>query len=187
MSEPFQEIAPGAFVSREQPVIANAGTVAWLKKQAERSPKRRARLCAHLSAAAPVHEMIIVLLPNGYIRPHRHFNKSESMHVMEGRAAIIYFTDKGEPLSLRFLGRDEKNDHVFCRTERAVYHTVLVLTPSFVFHETVQGPFQTGDTEFAPWSPEEQDAPGIMAFTQRINDLAREAAQPGCSWAGSTL
>jgi cupin fold WbuC family metalloprotein len=187
MSDAFTELSPGVFTSREHPVVVNESLIGWLKQQAELVPKRRARICTHRSNAAPVHEMIIALQNNGYIRPHRHFNKSESMHVIEGRAAIIYFTEKGEPLSVRFLGQGGAGDHFFCRTEGAIYHTVVVLTPSFVFHETVQGPFQPNDTEYAPWAPTEQDTAGIPAFEQRVAGLIEQAARPDCTWAKALI
>lgn len=164
------EVSPGVFKSKDRPITVSVAFIQWLKEQAGHTVKQRARLCAHPNSDAQVHEMIIALQGGGYVRPHRHFNKSESMHVIEGRAAIIYFSEDGKPLSLRLLGLSGAHDSLYCRTEGAVYHTVHVLGPSFVFHETVQGPFRANDTEFAPWAPVE-NSPEVAAYLKSLEAL----------------
>jgi cupin fold WbuC family metalloprotein len=178
MLDAITETSPGVFKSSARPITVDGAFIQWLKKQAVGTAKQRARLCAHAGAEAQVHEMIIALQGSGYVRPHRHFHKSESMHVIEGRAAIIYFTESGEPLAVRLLGQDGKHEAFYCRTEGAVYHTVHVLGESFVFHETIQGPFQAGATEFAPWAPEE-NSPAVPAFLESLKSLLEnELASP---------
>ena len=43
-----------------------------------------------------LHEMIIILSKETYIRPHKHLNKVESLHVIEGSAEVIFFNDYGK-------------------------------------------------------------------------------------------
>ena len=43
-----------------------------------------------------LHEMIIILSKETYIRPHKHLNKAESLHVIEGSADVIFFNDYGK-------------------------------------------------------------------------------------------
>jgi cupin fold WbuC family metalloprotein len=169
------ESSPGVFKSKSRPIAINAEFVGWLKDQAAKTVKQRARLCAHLDSDAQVHEMLIALQGGGYVRPHRHFNKSESMHVIEGRAAIIYYSEDGKPLALRLLGSTGERESFYCRTEGAIFHTVHVLGPSFVFHETIQGPFRADATEFAPWAPEE-NSPGVPAFLRSLEALLKDDA-----------
>jgi len=109
------------------------------------------------------------------------------MHVIEGRAALIYFTETGNPRAIRFLGKSSPSDSLFCRTEHATYHTVVVLTENFVFHETVQGPFQQNDTEYAPWAPREEDAPAVSAYREVLARLVEESLRPGCPWKTAVL
>ena len=45
----------------------------------------------------------------------------------------------------------------FYRLMEPCFHTVLVNTPHALFHETTNGPFDRGDTEFAAWAPAEGD------------------------------
>ena len=90
----FIEKSPGVFIAQSQPVTVDADAIQRLKQSAAVVPKKRARICAHGSSAAALHEMLIVLDGATYIRPHRHHGKCESMHAIEGRAALIYFTRK---------------------------------------------------------------------------------------------
>src|SRR4051812_15824469 len=55
-----------------------------LKKAALLNPRRRIRLCAHRNVDSTLHEMLIVHTANTYVRPHKHLNKIESFHVIEG-------------------------------------------------------------------------------------------------------
>jgi cupin fold WbuC family metalloprotein len=69
-----------------------------LKSVARQSEQRRARLCLHRSNDDRLHEMIIALCSDCLFQPHRHPNKSESFHMIEGRVAIVIFDDAGTPL-----------------------------------------------------------------------------------------
>ena len=40
--------------------------------------------------------MFIALSDETYIRPHKHLNKSESLHVLEGSADVVFFDEKGK-------------------------------------------------------------------------------------------
>ena len=71
-------------------------TVAELKRQAQRAPRGRFRLCMHQRLDDQVQEMVIVCGRGTYFRPHRHpAGKSESYHVIEG-AMSVFFSDNGE-------------------------------------------------------------------------------------------
>ncbi len=169
----FVESSPGVFTTRRQPVVFRPADIDWLRVSAARTPKRRARACAHSGSDRAVHEMIIVLDGGSYVRPHRHHGKSESMHAITGRAAMVYFRETGEPDSVEVLGAGH-GDALFSRTEQAIYHTVLVLTEDFVFHETVQGPLQREATEFAPWAPDEADAAVAARYQENLRAWVRE-------------
>ena len=67
-----------------------------VKQMAEQSPLRRARLCLHQDHNSLVQEMVIALSQDSYVRPHRHRDKSESFHVIEGRLAVLLFDDTGK-------------------------------------------------------------------------------------------
>jgi len=121
------------------------------------TPRRRIRICAHPDAGDPLHEMLIVLGKGNYIRPHRHAAKSESFHVIKGSADIVLFDESGKPEERIRLGDYRSGRSFYFRMNRSQFHSVVVSSEFFVFHETTNGPFDRSDTEFAPWSPEEGD------------------------------
>ena len=53
------------------------------------------RLCAHPAVDDRLHEMVIAMARETYVRPHKHVNKSESVHVIEGLADAVLFDDAG--------------------------------------------------------------------------------------------
>ena len=63
----------------------------------------------------------------------------------------------------------------------------MVLTENFVFHETVQGPFQPNDTEYAPWAPREQDVADVAAYQKTLTDVIEQGLRPDCALRTATL
>lgn len=80
----------------EPTVQVTHADVAWLKAQAAQNERRRIRLCAHKNIDDSLHEMLIVHTRDIYVRPHKHLNKSESFHVIEGQVDVILFSDDGK-------------------------------------------------------------------------------------------
>jgi cupin fold WbuC family metalloprotein len=134
----------GVYICESDLVNIDNSHISFLKEAALQSEKKRARICAH-HPDDQVHEMIIVLHQSTAVAVHRHLNKSESFHVVEGEAEVILYTDDGE-LDQRFLL--SKDNHFYCRINSATYHTVIPLSEFFVFHETTKGPFLDTETEF---------------------------------------
>jgi cupin fold WbuC family metalloprotein len=142
--------------------------IALVVDLAAASPRRRARLCLHRAESDPVHEMLIALNADGYVRPHKHLGRGESFHVVEGAADVVLFDDAGRVVERVRLAAEGDAVRVY-RLNDSRFHTVLVRTPIFVVHETTAGPFERGDTVFASWAPAEGDA---AAITKYLADLA---------------
>jgi cupin fold WbuC family metalloprotein len=140
-----------------------------LKSRALGNARERARLCTHLSVDDAVHEMLIVHTVGTYIRPHKHTDKSESFHIVEGRLDIVMFDDDGGNQELIELGEYSSGYPFFWRINGSLYHTVIPRTPIVVFHETTGGPF-VRETSFVPalWSPKEGDAPAVAHYQKDL-------------------
>ena len=65
-------------------VCVAAEDLAALKQLAEGNLDGRIRLCMHPSIDHALHEMLIVHRHGTYVRPHKHLDKAESLHVIEG-------------------------------------------------------------------------------------------------------
>jgi len=154
-------------------VQATRRTVSVLTSRAEQAPLRRARLCAHESAHEPLHEMLIVVDRDSYIRPHRHPGKTESIHVIEGTADLVIFDDDGTIADVVSIG-DYASDRVFYfRLNAPVFHTLRVRSDKLTVHETTNGPFNPADTEFATWAAQPEDTAACRRY---IEALDRELA-----------
>ena len=129
---------------------------------------QRIRICSHKDINDKIHEMFIVLRKTSYIRPHKHLNKSESFHLIDGNAKIVVFDDEGKIQDVIDVDTYDSEKKFYYRMDNAFYHTVFVTSDFLVFHETVQGPFKKEDTVFAPWAPEENDKEGENEYMGKL-------------------
>jgi cupin fold WbuC family metalloprotein len=145
-----------------------------LKQLAASNARQRVRICTHQNAQETVHEMLIVHGQGTYVRPHKHLNRGESFHVLEGTAIGVFFDDAGNLHDVLPLGDYASGSCFYYRMDQPVYHTLLIDSAQFVFHETTNGPFDPSQTLFAPWSPSEADGSAVEAFMRKLrNDVAQ--------------
>ncbi|HXR08908.1 MAG TPA: WbuC family cupin fold metalloprotein [Candidatus Acidoferrum sp.] len=170
----FKKVSEEVFVAQDSLVQVDRAQLDVLKTQAALSPRHRARLCAHQDAQDRLHEMLIVLTRQVYIRPHKHINKTESFHVIEGSALVLFFDDAGAITEVISLGDAASGRPFYFRNDDSRYHTQLITSDFLVFHEITNGPFNRADTLFAPWSPDETETAAVRAFVEK---LKRDAAQ----------
>ena len=149
----------------------------FLKSQTRRNPRKRARLCTHTGVGDLLHEMIIVNLRDTYVRPHKNTNKPKSFQIIEGMMDVVVFDDAGEVRSVTRLGPYSASVPYYFRLHKTRYHTLRTISDVVVFQETTIGPFQPGDTVFAPWAPEDEKREECARFLERI-DLAASRMMP---------
>jgi cupin fold WbuC family metalloprotein len=130
-------------------------TILDLKLKAQSNPRRRARINVHYGMENKIHEMIIVHMLGNYIRPHRHKNKSESFHLIEGDLQIVIFSENGEVDRVVPMGTYDNKKKFYYRIEPGTWHTLVVKSEFVVFHESTNGPFILGESEQAPWAPDD--------------------------------
>ena len=159
---------PGVFKTEDEFVRVSREQVARLKAAVEASPRKRVRLCAHKESSAVVQEMIIVLSKNGYVCPHRHRNKCESFHVIEGRADIVIFNEDGTLHDVIRMGEAASGLAFYYRIDTPWFHTLVIHSDVFIIHETTKGPFVAGETETAEWAPAEDQVEQARAFMERL-------------------
>ncbi len=169
----IRQVNDEVFIAQDPIVQVDQAQMAALKTQAARNPRHRARLCSHKDNADRLHEMLIVLTGAVYIRPHKHLNKAESFHVVEGSAIVIFFDESGAIQEVIHVGDAASGRPFYFRNDDPRYHTQIITSDFLAFHETTNGPFNRADTIFAPWSPEETDTAACAAFVEK---LRREVA-----------
>jgi len=139
-----------------------------LKELVENSSLKRNRLCVHNNIENKIHEMFIVLLKGCYIMPAKHFNKSESLYVLEGNADAVFFNDNGNISNVIQLGDYSTGLQFFYRMEDPIYHTLIIRSKYFVFHEVTKGPLDRLDTSFAPWAPLDDNSPNVTHYMNKL-------------------
>ena len=161
---------PGKVVRRlplGQPRAGDA-EVDELRDSVRTAPRGRNRWCAHQADGAALHEMIICLHADSYVRPHRHLGKAESIHVVDGFADLVLFDDAGEIAEVTRLGPPGVGLTWFVRIDRPVFHTLVVRGEDFIFHESTLGPLNPSETELATWAPAEEDRVTAVAYQCRL-------------------
>ena len=162
------------WVADEPIVRVNAGLLDQLKAQAALNPRRRARLCSHKSVEDRLHEMLIVMAGDMYVHPHKHLTKSESFHVIQGSAIIVFFDESGKVEEVFKVGDRQSGETFYFRNDQPRYHTQIITSDFLVVHEIANGPFRREDTVFASWAPFEHEKDAARAYMEQ---LRREVTQ----------
>jgi cupin fold WbuC family metalloprotein len=179
MQTPTRTLSPEVLVADAPVVCVSREDVEFLKQQAQRTDRLRSRLCAHMDVEDGLHEMLIVHSLGAYVRPHKHIGKSESLHVLEGEVDLVLFSEDGVINQIVPMGDYGSGRTVYCRLAGG-YHTLLIRSDIFVFHETTNGPFNRQDTIFAPWAPAEEDAAAVADYVQQLQQVVtRQSCEDG--------
>ena len=145
----------------------------FLKSEAEKAQTKRARFCTHTSPEDKIHDMLIVLDKDTYVRPHKHF-KPESGHVIEGTADLIFFDEQGNITKVVQLDSSSSGKDFYYRINSPVYHTQIVTSNQFVFHESTSGPFIREETVYAPWAPADSDKKTVEDYINALKEKIKE-------------
>jgi cupin fold WbuC family metalloprotein len=168
------------FIKESDEVYRTAGDItkvssreiAFLKSVAALNERKRVRLCAHPDSSDRIHEMLIVHAKAAYVPPHKHINKSESFHIIEGLLKVFLFDEDGVVVDTIEMGEPISGRPFFYRLSSFRYHSVLPESEFVVFHEVTNGPFDRKDMVIAPWAPAEDDLEGQNKFLMSLRGKA---------------
>jgi cupin fold WbuC family metalloprotein len=166
----MERVSKEAFYSRKPITEIDQSTIEVLLNEMESTPRKRIRLCLHDDVVNPLHEMAIVLGRESYIRPHKHEGKTESFHIIEGRLSVVFFDDNGKVQKVLRMGPLDSGLTFFYRLSNACFHAVVPESEYVIFHETTNGPFDPGDTEYAKWAPPETEPEAARKY---VDDLLK--------------
>lgn len=141
-----------------------------LQKLANKSEKKRSRICCHLSTRNKINEMVIYLKKKSYVRPHIHpSNKSESYTVLKGRMKIFVFNKFGKVKKIIEMGDISSGKNFFYRMSNSFWHMPIAIDTDCIYHETYCGPFiKNKDVKYAPWAPQENDTKKTKIFLDKL-------------------
>ena len=93
------------------------------------------------------------------------------MLILQGEVDYLSFTSSGELVERVELSDYQSGRPFFQMTPPGLYHSLIIRTRWLVFIEVTGGPFRKGDSNFAPWSPEDSDTVGIGCFFEKMETL----------------
>jgi cupin fold WbuC family metalloprotein len=172
----LNEVAEGVFYSSHPLPLVSRDVIEILKTSARENSRRRARFCAHPTPESEQHDMLIVSHRDTYVAPHRHLEKSETFIVLEGKADIMLFDDKGGLEKIVKMGSAASGRPFFYRMPARKFHSLSIESELLVFLESTKGPFRAGESENAPWAPSPTAAAEGRAY---IAALLRQGARKG--------
>lgn len=176
----YPMISEGVYGSKDAVITASRKEVEFLVRQAGVLPRKRARLCTHHHPDNTVHEMLIAMARETYIMPHAHEDKTESFHVIHGRAALVIFDARGNITRLLELGDLASGMTFYFRIAEPFYHTVLIDSEFLVIHETTTGPFKPNSARLAPWAPPESDRDAVVSYMNELRRRVEKLRASGC-------
>jgi cupin fold WbuC family metalloprotein len=139
------------FFNKDNFISINNDWLDKLENVARQSERQVARLLMHTSHEESVHEMLIAFTNQCVITPNRAIKKSESLYVLQGEIALIFFDEKGmvkEKLIMAPSGSGKPFMYRLCSTP---WHTMVSLTSSAIVHEILQGPFVQSNEILPDW------------------------------------
>ena len=123
---------------------------------AEASARRRKNFNLHEQLSDPVQRLCNALMPDSYVRPHRHLDppRWELFTILRGTAVVLTFDDHGrvaERVELHAGG-----PAFGLEIPAGAWHTVAALAGAAVVFEVKEGPYAAlTDKDFAQWAPPE--------------------------------
>lgn len=168
----FDKLNEEVFLAIDSIVKIERSEIENLKNRSKSNKRKRIRFCAHKSIENNLHEMFIVHTNDTYVRPHKHLNKDESLHIIEGLVDIIIFKDDGDIINVIQMGDYLSGKKFYLRMSDSYYHSMIIRSEFLVFHEVTTGPFRKSDTVFPAWSPDEEDYNATRKFRTELADSA---------------
>ena len=156
------------FVAEEQIVRLSGREISFLKQHAASNARGRARICAHRTKEDALHEMIIAISAQSYIHPHKHLEKSESFHIIEGEVNVVMFDDRGGIVDIIELGEAGSGRNFYYRLSNSVFHTLLIHTDFLVVHAVTNAPFDRDKKVLAPFAPPEEQLVEAQTYMQKV-------------------
>ena len=127
---------------------------------------RNVRLCLHEGSDSDFHDMVILERKSRHYRPHCHREKGESFHIIEGELGVFTFSESGVVIDSCIMTND--NIRIY-KVKPNMFHAVLPLSDSVIYHETKPGPFLGKmDSIYPEWAPNVDNLDEIDIYLNKL-------------------
>lgn len=165
----LRKVNDEVFMATDEVVRFDARYVDLVKQSAAQNTRGRARICAHRGPSDTLHEMLIAIRSDSYIRPHRHHQKVESFHLVDGSVDVVVLNDDG---SIADVVELSAQGNFYYRLDSPRYHTLLIHSPVLVIHEITNGPFDAVQSDWGIFSPAEDSAEASTYIAQLRKEVS---------------
>ena len=155
-----------AYFCRRKPVSVTKDLICELKDMCV-AAGGVVRLCLHESPEAEHHDMVVVQHVGQCFIPHRHQEREETFHIIEGELGVFIFSEEGE---IVVKCRMSAEGNLIYGIGENLYHAYIPISEMVVFREFKSGPFTSENNFFAPWGPDKDDKEAMQCF---VTDLLR--------------
>ncbi len=137
-----------------------------LKKISADLGHKSVRICLHPGVDSRLQDMVVLIPKSQYFAPHKHLDRSESYHLIEGEAALFMFDEAGAVLECTVLN---SSGTFLYRTRGDQFHALVPLSDQLIYHEARQGPFvPSGDSIFPDWAPHRDNSDQGLLFLKKL-------------------
>ena len=151
----FQRRSETVYSAQDSVVCISRSEVYFLQDVAANSSSRKARVLLHGNPDKDLHEMLIVHSFGQYIQPHINLDSAKSFVVLDGEMAVVLFKNEGAISNYVQLGVSNGASAFLLRLDDPVFHTVVPISTTVTFLETIKGPHM--QTHYAPFAPAPND------------------------------
>jgi cupin fold WbuC family metalloprotein len=151
-SKNFSPLSDLVLATEGSVAILSSDVLANLSEQALSHQMKKARILLHGSPDHSLHEMLIAHCNGVYIRPHINELSAKSFLVLEGKMMVFFFDDSGGISDRYCLGSQQSGADFMLRIQDPVFHTIVVMSKTVIFLETILGPHQR--TRYASFAPD---------------------------------
>ena len=162
----FQQRTEIVYSAQDPVVCITKSEIDFLRDVAERSSLGKARVLLHGSPENELHEMLIVHSFGQYIRPHINDHSAKSFLVLDGAMVVVMYRDEGTINDHVHLGEFGSNTPFLLRLEEPVFHTIVPISKTVIFLETIKGPHM--ETRYATFAPPPKDIFQVERYMTRL-------------------
>ena len=170
----FSQLSEGVFVPDGSFTTISGADISFLNDQVRAIPKRKARILLHSKPSRSLHEMVITHVRGTYIQPHINEFSAKSFLVLSGEMIVFLYREDGAIQAFQRLSALGTKGDFMIRLEKPIFHSLVVLTETVVFLETVLGPHkQTRYADFAPCPEEFKAAQEYLRWMEHKAGIGR--------------
>ena len=163
----LRRLTDHAFVTEAPVVSIGRHEIEFLKMEMDRSNIGVVELVLNSDPESSLRETMQLRRQRTYVRP-RMLAHDESIHILEGTGAVVFFDDRGGIAKSVAVGSNGSGRDFYVRLPARTFHCVLVHSDILVTHEVKGAPSGSKNGEYAAWSPIESDSDSVGEFLRNL-------------------